>query len=270
MTRDDGARVFINSTLVYDKWENGTAATGTDVQPGTVTVTLPGGPVPIQAETYDQGGPASFALYSQLGAAAFTKVPATAYTRTFESLPAGWGASTALAGDAGAFSRAEVTSGAVILTDSTGTAHTYAKKAEGGYAPPLGEYGTVALDAGGVVSFTDEGGTIYTFDAAGRVAAVASPAETVKPANPIPNYRPGTGQIVSIADPLSTNGGSPATYARTVAFAYGGDRYDRAGLGLSATDSISIDACPTRANFAAPPVGMLCRIVYPGARGGVL
>lgn len=37
VTRDDGARVWVNGALVYDKWENATTATGTDVQPGTVT-----------------------------------------------------------------------------------------------------------------------------------------------------------------------------------------------------------------------------------------
>ncbi|MFT4283410.1 MAG: PA14 domain-containing protein [Protaetiibacter sp.] len=273
--RDDGVRVSIEAaagtwTQVVNQWVDGTTQTALEVQPGSgAALHLPSTPVRIQIEYYENAGPASVALYTRAGTSgAWGLVPESAFTRTVETLPAGWGASTALAGAGGAFANAQLTENAITFTDVTGSVHTYTKTGEGGYAPPPGEYGTATV-AGGKVTLIDESGTIYLFDANGRVSAVASPADASKPAAPVPSYRLGTGQVDWIADALSTDGATTPSYARKVTFAYGGDLYSRPGLGLAAADSdASSTACPAPSGFDAPPPGMLCRIVYPGHVAG--
>jgi RHS repeat-associated protein len=271
--RDDGVRVSIEATpgtwtQVVNQWVDGTTLTALEVQAGTGTLALPATPVRIQIEYYENGGPASLGLYSKLGAGNYTLIPADAYTRTVESLPAGWGASTALAGAAGAFANVQVTENAVTFTDVTGAVHTYTKTSGVTYQPPSGEYGTVTV-IGGQVTLIDETGTTYLFDANGRVINVVSPQDASKPANPVPSYRLGTGQVDWIADALSTDGALTPTFDRKVVFAYADDAYNRAGLGLSLTDTDATNnACPYPAGFAAPPAGMLCRIIYPGHAAG--
>jgi RHS repeat-associated protein len=265
VTRDDGARVWINNTQVVNQWTAGSSSTGLEPQPGTGTVTLPGGPVPIQVDYYEATGPASLSLYSSTASpAAWKKIPATAYTRTFQTLPSGWGSSTALAGNAGDYASVAVSSGAVTLTDSSGTVHVYAVNPSGGYTPPEGEYGILALDGLGRVSFADEDGTVYLFDGSGRVSSVSSAMEAQKPANPVPSYRPGTGQIDSISDPLSSNGATPPSYSQKVVFAYVGDSYSATGItpdsGKASTDLV----CPLATDAVQRLSGLLCRIVYPG------
>jgi RHS repeat-associated protein len=256
--RSDGARVNIGNSWILQQWAEGDGTTATVPQGSVTTVVSTGVPLPITVEYYNNTGPALFSLYSKLSSAStWSEVPATAFTRGFETLPAGWGSSTALAGAAGAFSSARVTNSAIVLTDSTGTIHTYAKSSDGGYKPPAGEYGIVALDSAGRVSYTDEGGTVYQFGANGRVTAVSSPADAVKPMNPVPSYRAGTGQVDWIADPMSSNGATPAVYARKVTFTYGGD---------SAASTLCVP--PGGPGSVAAPVGWLCAITYPEATPG--
>ena len=115
-----------------------------------------------------------------------------------------------------------------------------------------GEYGVLSLDGTGLVTLTDDDGTVYSFNAQGKVTSVTSPADSLKPATPISTYRPGTGQIDRISDPLSVNTStSPVSYDREVRFVYGGDSATSVGLGLGDTE------CPVQlpvdAGFTAPP-----------------
>src|SRR5690606_19935051 len=115
------------------------------------------------------------------------------------------------------------------------------------------------LDRDGQLTL-DEAGTIYQFDAEGKVASVTSPQDAMKPATPVVQYR-ANGVPNLIADPVA--GGT----TRTVQFVYGGDLITNTSLGLGAADSDGTNtACPVPAGsgYTAPPVGFLCRIVYPG------
>jgi RHS repeat-associated protein len=262
--RDDGAKVWVNSTQVYNQWSAGASDTFNTIQAGS-SVTLTGVPVPIHVEYYEDSGAAGLKLFDKLGSGAWAAIDPTAYTRTTGTLPAGWTASTPLAGAAGAYASAQVTEGAVILTDSTGGTHSYAKTSDGGYTPPAGEFGTVSLDASGKVTFTDESGEVYLFDSSGHVLSATNPTDLVHPTSPVMTYRAGTPMVDAITDQLSTGSSTP----RKVTFAYGGDPYSRSGLGLGSADSDGTNsACPHSTGYADPPVGMLCRIVYPGHVAG--
>src|ERR1700712_3253716 len=132
-------------------------------------------------------------------------VPASWLTRTVATLPTGWSASTPIAGPAGFYSSAQVNDSSVVLTDASGAVHTYVKKSAGGYTPPPGEAGILTVDGSKQVSLTDEAGTVYLFSSAGTVAQVSSPAEALKPAAPLVQFRSDTGAVDTISDRLSAN-----------------------------------------------------------------
>jgi len=267
LQRDDGAVMTINGTKVIDQWSS--AASGT--QWATSASTLPAAPVPFQLDYYEGVGAAVIQVWAKDATGNQFVVPPSWFTTKFQSLPAGWSASAPLVGDAGSYASATVNEGGVALTDTTGTVHTYVKKSDGGYTPPSGEYGFLALTSSGLITLNDDDGTIYNFNAAGRVQSVTTAADVKKNATPIAVYRPTTGQIDSLSDPLSGTG-TPISYSRQVKFAYAGDTATSVGLSGSDTDGGNPDAlgsaCQVSATYSSPPAGMLCRIVYPGHSAG--
>lgn len=266
--RDDGTRVWVNSTQVVNTWTTGTAATKAWGSALSLTAT----PVPFQFDYYDSTGNAAAELWVRDPAGQEFIVPASWFSTRVQTLPNGWSSSTPIAGSGGFYVSARVSEASVTLTDATGSVHTYAKTttggSTGGYTPPAGEYGVLSLDAAGLVVLTDDGGTVYTFNAQGAVSSVTTPGDALKPATPIVSYRATTGQADRISDPLSLNiGSSPATYAREVRFVYAGDTAISVGLGVADSD-MSGTACPVPAGYSPVPAGMLCRIIYPGHVAG--
>jgi len=246
---DDGVRAWVNGTQVVNQWTSGAHPTITWGSPVTLTA---GQAVPFQLDFYESGGLANVELWVQApdGPDAGTlpdefPVPASWFSRAPQTLPNGWAASTPIAGAAVLYSSAQVTEGAVALTDSTGIIHTYAKKSEGGYAPPIGEYGVLSLSADGRVVLTAEDGTVYQFAASGRVESVTSAADAMKRAAPVITYRT-SGLVDKITDPLSLVSGGTE---RSVKFYYNGD---------GATN------CPAVSGFSTSSPDLLCRITYPG------
>mgnify|MGYP001043091800 CR=1 FL=1 len=263
---DDGSRVTIGGTSVLDKWE--TSTTGAPKMLWGTAKVMGEAPVPFQFDYYDSTGNATVQLWVRDPSNNVSIVPPDWFSTQVEVLPAGWSTSTPMAGSGGFYSSARVTEASVVLTDLTGSVHTYVKKSSGGYTPPAGEYGVLSLDSNGLVTLADDGGTVYTFNAQGAVSSVTTAGDSLKPATPIVGYRAGTGQPDRISDPLSLSPGSvPAAYGRFVRFVYQGDSAASVGLGTADTDS-SGSACPVPPGYFAAPAGMLCRIIYPGHAAG--
>lgn len=265
--RNDGAKVTIANaaTPQIDQWTT-TGSTYTTNWSGTVA--MPGTPTPITVDYYNATGTARLELWVKGPGIdpAGIPVPASWFTRSVRYLPGGWASSTPINGVGGFYTLATKTSSAVTLTDVTGSVHTYVKKSDGGYTAPAGEYGILTLDAAGQVSLND-GGTFYTFNAAGKVSSVASTSDAKKPATPQVTFRTPSGVPDLISDPVADG------TTRKVQFVYGGDLVSTAALGLGAADGdMSGSACPVPAGsgYSTVPNGFLCRIVYPGhVAGGV-
>lgn len=269
-TQDDGVVTRIGNTsnsslaTVVNHWGDGAFAPRWDGP----ALSMVAAPVTFQMEYYDNNAGANTILWASKDGGAPFQVPADWFSTKLETLPAGWTSSTALAGAAGLYSSVQVTDTAIILTDTSGSVHTYTKKSEGGYEPPAGEAGVITVDGKGAVTFTDETGTTYLFNTAGKIASIASPGDLKKPATPLVSYRPNTGQVSRVSDPLSIDTSkTPATYGREVIFAYGGDTAASVGLSASDTDGTG-KACPATPEYPVPPAGMLCRIIYPGHQAG--
>ena len=262
VTRDDGVKVWVNNEVVVDQWNTAAA-------PLTFGPSKPfqAGPTKIQLDYYEATGSAGVDMWVRTPSGQEFPVPADWFTTSVQTLPGGWSTSTPINGSGGVYASAKVSEGSVILTDITGSVHTYVKTpgGSGGYTAPTGEYGILTLDSAGLVTLVADDGTVYAFNVAGKVASVTSPADAMKPASPIIQYRP-NGVVDRISDPVSVNvGTNPPTYSREVRFAYEGD--SAAAVGLSAADSdMSGTACPvnTGAGYGDVPDGMLCRIIYPG------
>lgn len=277
---DDGYRVRVGSPMVLDRWTGGAV----DKLEWSSSIAATTAASPFVLDYREDGGLAHLTLYAKrAGAADSTRVivPGDWFTRTPDILPTGWSASTAVAGAAGAFSHAEVTSSAVILTDASGKVHTYVKQGADSYTAPRGEYGSVSVfldtsvnPAVKTVNFTDEGGTVYVFNAAGSVVSTSSTVDLKRPVAPRISYRGGTGdykegigRIDRISDVLSSNGAANPVYSREVRLVYGSDLATSIpGLTSADADPSTGKACPAPAGagFIAAPDDRLCRIVYPG------
>ncbi|WP_282217176.1 PA14 domain-containing protein [Microbacterium luteolum] len=239
---DDGVKLRLNNTTVLDKWTNGTTAVEWSGNQNLSTAE-----VPIQLDYYDATTGAFVELWADdlADSSGPVIVPASWFTTRRTVMREGWSASTPIAGDATAWARATIEPQAVVLTDISGGAHTYARTSSGGYTPPAGEYGVVSLDTAGRVVFTDEGGTVHQFAATGNVESATSPADGQKPAAPIMIYN-SDGIVKEIVDPLSKDG---STYHRKISFVY-----------QDAAQTI----CPTLPpNYHPARAGSLCQIIYP-------
>ncbi|WP_239069295.1 PA14 domain-containing protein, partial [Cellulomonas phragmiteti] len=243
VAQDNGARVAVGSATVIDRWANHVNGV---VWGAASNVT---GQTPIRVDYYEETGAANFQLWVKgPGYPDGLVVPSAWLSPTFETLPAGWSASSALAGGGADYTTAVVEASSVVLTDVTGTAHTYTRSSDGGYTAPPGEYGVLGLSTTGQVNLTDEDGTVYVFGTNGRLESATPPEDAKTPASPKVTWRGFTGQLDAITDRAS---------GKQVRFYYGGDTAPE-GSG---------PACPDATGFTAAPAGMVCRIVYPPASG---
>ncbi len=238
--QDDGARVWVNGEKLVDSWVD-TPAKATWGAAKKFT----GEAMPLRFEYFEGHAYAVAELWVKHGTSEYI-VPPDWFTKKVQVLPAGWSASTPIAGESAAWVSAQVTDSVVILTDASGTAHTYSRTGPGGFTPPAGEYGVVSVDSTGLVVFTDETGTVFQFTKEGRVASATPPADGQKPAAPVSSLD-ARGVTTQVSDAVSKEGGA---YTRSVAFTY---------------QNGAQDACPqaTGTGYAKAPVDMLCRIAYP-------
>lgn len=239
--RDDGFKLTVGSATL-DKWAS--LSTAVEYLPAQ---TYGPGAHAVRLEYFDKTGAANVQLMIQVGSAAPYVVPADWFTKKVRTLPAGWESSTPISGVGSWWASAKITSSAVILTDATGKTHTHTKLSAGGYKPPAGEYGVVSVNTEGQVVLTDEEGVVHEFSKEGALESATSPADGLKPANPISKLN-ARGMVESISDPVSSaTGDGKAPYSRAVLFDYQGGP---AG-------------CPSAPGFVTPADDMLCRITYP-------
>nr|WP_264085102.1 PA14 domain-containing protein [Kibdelosporangium phytohabitans] len=247
----DGARIWVDGKLVHDNPH--AADVGDDfLQPGPTQdkeVTLKAGQrVPIKVELYHHSAERPRMVLwakSTVGAADQRThnlepriVPTEwLYSADTQSLPGGWTLST----QAGGYSHADMLDGSVVLTDSAGGKHTWAKTSTGGYTPPAGEDGVLAFDAGGRITVTDSD-TVSVFNPDGTLASVASVLDSKKPAALQYSYSGSPSRLTQIKDPVS---------GRAHTLHYNTDNSDGCYGGVSRPPG----------SDAAPP-HMLCRIRY--------
>lgn len=238
---DDGLKIWVNNNSVYDQ------PCCADVNWGVAgNVTLSAGQrVPIKVELAEQTGLAQLRLFTRT--TDNTTVPPQIvpadwlYSQDLPALPKGWTLSADLDGTGASFTEAKVTDQNVVLTDASGAKHTWTKKSTGGYTPPEGEDGILALDNGGRITLT-YGSDVYVFTAEGKLESQTSAADTRKPAALQNVYDGSPSRLREIKDPVSRRSHRL--------------HYSRSG------DDCYAGATPPPGADATPPAQMLCRIVY--------
>ncbi|MET8851450.1 PA14 domain-containing protein [Amycolatopsis sp. NPDC004625] len=238
---DDGAVVWLNGTKVYD------AGTPSDVNwtQSTGVALTAGQRVPIKVENAEATGAATMRLFvrtTDTTTVAPQIVPADwLFTSDLPALPQGWGLSADPDGDGGSYTEAKVTDQNIVLTDASGAKHTWTKKSTGGYTPPSGEDGVLALDTAGKVTLTD-GGDVSVFRADGKLESQSASTDSRKPAALQYSYDGTPSRLREIKDPVS--GRSHVLH------------YNRAG------DDCYGGVTPPPGAQALPPSQMLCRVSY--------
>lgn len=256
MVRDNGAAVKINNAFVYDFYTD-THTSGQIQWETNKDLTFQEGSAPLKFEMdyFDGTSTATAQLWVRKVDAngngidtTKQEVPASWFTRTLTTMPAGWEASTPLAGDGNVFTQVRVSENSVTVTDAAGATHTYTKT-NGGYQPPVGEVGVLAVGRDGKVTLTDGTGAIHTFRKDGMFENVKHPVDLKKPAAPLMHYG-NDGRLLEIRDPLSKD--AQGVYQRVVKFSY----------------QVAGTTCPSAPGYTTPPAGMLCEITYPGHVAG--
>ncbi|MEV6871487.1 PA14 domain-containing protein [Amycolatopsis sp. NPDC051128] len=238
---DDGAVVWLNNAKIYDV---GTPSDLNWTQATNVSLTA-GQRVPIKVESAEATGSAKMRLFVRTSDNT-TVVPQIVpadwlYTNDLPVLPQGWSVSADLDGDGSSYTEAKVTDQTVVLTDATGSKHTWTKKSAGGYTAPDGETGILGLDAAGRVTLT-EAGSVYVFRADGKVESQTGVLDSRKPATLQYVYDGAPSRLREIKDPVSQR--SQILH------------YNRAG------DDCYGGATPPAGADATAPSQMLCRISY--------
>ncbi|MGW0252637.1 PA14 domain-containing protein [Nocardia goodfellowii] len=207
----DGAKVWIDNKLVYDNPNAatvGTEFTTAAAKKSTDVSMTAGQRLPIKVELYHRStAKPKMVLWAKSTEGTTQRshnwAPRVVTTEWLfaqdpSPLSAGW--TLGLRGSK--YVQAEMLDGSVVLTDTSGGKHTWAKASEGGYTPPKGGDGVLAVDAGGRISVT-EAGVVSVFNVDGTLAAVSSVADSKKPASLQYLYSGTPARLTQIKDPVS-------------------------------------------------------------------
>lgn len=205
---DDGSRITINGTQVMSNWSSCCSL----AYGSSITLTA-GQSVPITAEMYDLGGPASMSLYVK-GAVSEQIVPTTWLTPRAQVLPDGWNLGLDPDGNVG-YDHLKVNQSSVILTDSTGSTHEYTWT-NGAYKPPVNEDGYLARNNDGTYNFQDADGRTYVFGADGLLTSLTSPIDDTKPAALQYSYSGTPAKLQQITDGVTPNRWAKVYYSGDV------------------------------------------------------
>ncbi|WP_107657275.1 PA14 domain-containing protein [Nocardia suismassiliense] len=218
----DGAKIWVDNNLAYDNANPATVggdfSTATPKKNTDVSLTA-GQRVPIKIELYHRTTERpKMVLWAKSTTGASTarthnwnpQIVTTDWLFAQDPLPLPGGWTLGLMGSE--FVSAQMLDGSVVLTDSSGGKHGWAKASAGGYTPPRDEDGVLAVDAEGRVSVTKDG-VVSVFNVDGTLAAVSKVADSKKPASLQYVYNGTPSRLTEIKDPVS--GRSHALYYNT-------------------------------------------------------
>ncbi|WP_194838786.1 PA14 domain-containing protein [Nocardia sp. XZ_19_369] len=247
----EGARIWINNQLVYDN-ANASGLPGdffTAGPKGPQDVPLTAGVrVPIKVELYHHTtNTPRMVLWTRSatnnGGRSFNLSPQIVLTDWLFSsdpspLPKGW----TLSVQGSNYSKAEMLDGSVVLTDGTGSKHTWSKASAGGYTPPANEDGVLAVDNSGKITVT-QGDMASVFNSDGTLGAVSSVLDSKKPAALQYAYSGSPPRLTKVTDPVS-------------------ERSHTLHYNTDGSDSCYGGATKPQGAIGSAPTQMLCRIKY--------
>ncbi|MBP2325458.1 RHS repeat-associated protein [Kibdelosporangium banguiense] len=250
---DDSLNVWVNNQHVYrgDEWNPSNVNWTSEHAIGSVALTK-GQRIPIKAELAETNGPGSVKLFVRTTNESIVPPqlvrPEWLFTEDVPTLSEGWTLSADLDGGGAGYVSAQQADQTVVLTDASGAKHTWTKKSTGGYAPPEGEDGTLAIDGSGKTTVHD--GDVFVFGVDGKIESQTAPVDDLKPASLQYVYDSSPRRLREIKDPVS-------------------NRVIRLHYNRSGDDCYTGQTVPPGADATAP-AQMLCRIAYWDGRQSVL
>ena len=171
-TNDDGVRVKVGSQTLVDRWSDQSTTTppwgGQNDSYGFTGLTT----IPIHIDWYNNTGGAFLQLWIQGPNVGPFLVPSTWLTTSATALPQGWNMS-ADTSTASTYSKAIITSNAVVLVDTDGETHEYRRTnpsdPNSGFTPPNDERATLSVRPDGTYVAEADDGLIYQFNTAGAL-----------------------------------------------------------------------------------------------------
>jgi YD repeat-containing protein len=242
---DDGVRIWVNDTLVLDRWFDQTK--GSPNYGSAVNLTA-GVAVPIKVEYYDHTLSASVELWTTGPGVTSRPIPVTWLTTDAGPLPRGWSVSADLDGHL-SYTALRVGDRSVTAVDASGATTAFRLNGAGtGYLPPPDTDDVLAKNADGTFTLLGTDGITYAFRPDGMLATATSARDDRNPAAPaytwITTGSAGAVRLATVTDPAAN---------RHMTLQYGGNHNPGA------------PACPTGAPSgfdAAAPAGMLCAVSY--------
>lgn len=251
VVNDDGIRIWVNNTLVMDRWFDQSNGAGVDTSAFNLTQDQG---VDLKVEYYQGGGDAFVGLWAigpfgEGGAPAAAALPPSWLSpgtaplspgRT-EPLPSGW----TLAPGKLSYASAQVTDRSVTFVDTSGAAHTYQWEA-GAFRPPPEQDGVVGMARSGALTLQADDGLTYAFETDGRIHSASAPTDDAATSAAGYTFTPPPGpatepyRLTTITDPAG---------GRTITL-----RYDEHTEACNGTTPAGFDS--------APPPEMLCQVDY--------
>ncbi|MCA1683897.1 MAG: hypothetical protein LC708_02040, partial [Actinobacteria bacterium] len=240
----DGVRLFINGTMVLERWSESTGSTNDTISGSAITLSA-GAAVPIKVEYFEGTGSAGLTLatYGPLGAGGAAKaviVPPSWLRGDPGSLPVGW---TLSATPGMAYVGARSFEHGATLTDASGALHTYASTGSG-YVPPPGEDGVLTRNPDNTLTLTAEDGASYVFDILGQLTWATARGDQANATSPVYEFSTVAGRprrLQRLRDPVGN---------RALTLRYG--NFDATAL-----------PCPSvPSGFSAVPDNQLCQLDY--------
>lgn len=238
---DDGVRATVGTTVVADRWQDGSNTAPCPTSCFTMKGLVGGAALPITVEYYEHLGSAFLTLGVVGPVGPNQEVKASALLPEWLSpevnppMPRGWSFSPAATAS---YTGAAISESTAVLIDVSGATHAYTWTGSG-YAPPPGEDGLLAKRGGDLI-LHDEDGMTYVFDSTGRLRSATSGTDDRDPSAPVYGWSGTPLRLRTVTDPVS---------GQTITLSYGGDA-----------------ACappPSGQGFdAGAPAGMLCRAQY--------
>jgi RHS repeat-associated protein len=254
---DDGLRVKVNNTTVYDNWTAGAHALAYG-SPITMTA---GVPTAVTVEYFEVGGAASVSLYAK-GAVTEQVMPSEWLTTQPPVLPDGWSLGLDADGDL-SYDRLKANANSVVLTDSTGSTHEYIWSGSA-YKPPLNEDGRLVRNDDGTFTLQDADGRTYIFGTDGQLTSVTTPTDDRKPAALKYNYATvGTGmaRLTQVQDGVDTSRWANLYYSGDANCGSAPSGYDTAA---PANMLCAVKTNDGRGTYFYYQSGQLARIAQPG------
>lgn len=248
---DDGVRIWVNNTLVYDHWTDQAAGAFID---GSQFAMTPNTPTAIKIEYYNNTSPASLDVRlhpADAPSARWIPLGGNWLTSSLETpvLPTGWNSSVALAGFTGYTALRGTANGVGLVNPGGGLAdYTWNGTA---YVPDAGLFGHLTFDCDTSTCwwiYVDTSGFTEKFNPDGTAAWTRSGSDDLAPASAVYQWSaagPSTpARLTQIQDPVS---------GRHIDLSY-------QGLGTCPSPPSGFDA--------TPPSNMLCKIDYSSYVGG--